>query len=169
MEEILASIRRIISEEGGAQGEGTATPAPGPAAAAEAAIKEDVLELTDVVQEDGTVTPLETLPRREPARPVEEPAPEEGPAPQAGVEGLISEPAAAASVSSLAELAKLVGRQESTKGDIPLGRSDRTIEDLVLELLRPLLREWLDKYLPQLIERLVRQEIERLVRRAEGR
>jgi cell pole-organizing protein PopZ len=36
------------------------------------------------------------------------------------------------------------------------------MEDLVKEILRPLLKEWLDKNLPDLIERLVRQEIEKM-------
>ena len=40
-----------------------------------------------------------------------------------------------------------------------------TIEDLVREEMRPLLKEWLDTHLPPLVERLVRAEIERLVNR----
>ncbi len=41
-----------------------------------------------------------------------------------------------------------------------------TIEDLVREELRPLLKDWLDTNLPPLVERLVRAEIERVVGRA---
>lgn len=41
-----------------------------------------------------------------------------------------------------------------------------TIEDMVREELRPLLKEWLDTNLPTLVERLVRAEIERVVGRA---
>ncbi|WP_421723756.1 DUF2497 domain-containing protein [Bauldia sp.] len=40
----------------------------------------------------------------------------------------------------------------------------RTVDGLIEELLRPMLREWLDKNLPPLVERLVRDEIERLSR-----
>jgi uncharacterized protein len=40
----------------------------------------------------------------------------------------------------------------------------RTLEDLVREMLRPLLKAWLDDNLPQIVERLVRTEIERVAR-----
>jgi len=40
----------------------------------------------------------------------------------------------------------------------------RTIEDLVKEMLRPMLKSWLDENLPGLVERLVRAEIERVTR-----
>jgi cell pole-organizing protein PopZ len=45
-------------------------------------------------------------------------------------------------------------------------RGGPTIEDLVREELRPVLKEWLDNHLPPLVERLVRAEIERVVNRA---
>ena len=40
----------------------------------------------------------------------------------------------------------------------------RTLEDLVREMLRPMLKSWLDDNLPGLVERLVRAEIERVSR-----
>jgi cell pole-organizing protein PopZ len=45
-----------------------------------------------------------------------------------------------------------------------LSGSARTIDELVEDLLRPLLRSWLDMNLPPLVERLVREEIERVSR-----
>ena len=45
-----------------------------------------------------------------------------------------------------------------------LGQNPRTLEDLVVEMLRPMLREWLDDNLPGMVERLVRAEIERVAR-----
>ncbi len=42
---------------------------------------------------------------------------------------------------------------------------DRTIEDITRDLLRGMLRQWLDDNLPPLVERLVREEIERVARR----
>jgi len=45
-----------------------------------------------------------------------------------------------------------------------LGNNARTLEDLVKEMLRPMLQHWLDNNLPTLVERLVRQEIERVAR-----
>lgn len=40
----------------------------------------------------------------------------------------------------------------------------RTLEDLASDLLRPMLKTWLDDNLPQMVERLVRAEIERVAR-----
>lgn len=45
-----------------------------------------------------------------------------------------------------------------------LVQNGRTLEDLVREMLRPLLKTWLDDNLPSLVERLVRAEIERVSR-----
>ncbi|MCL4855080.1 MAG: DUF2497 domain-containing protein, partial [Bryobacteraceae bacterium] len=43
--------------------------------------------------------------------------------------------------------------------------SDRSIEDMTRDLLRGMLKQWLDDNLPALVERLVREEIERVARR----
>jgi hypothetical protein len=40
----------------------------------------------------------------------------------------------------------------------------RTLEDLVSEMLRPMLRDWMDSHLPSIVERLVKAEIERVSR-----
>ncbi|VCU07810.1 hypothetical protein RHODGE_RHODGE_00878 [Rhodoplanes serenus] len=45
-----------------------------------------------------------------------------------------------------------------------LVQNARTLEDLVREMLRPMLKSWLDDNLPQMVERLVRAEIERVSR-----
>jgi cell pole-organizing protein PopZ len=45
-----------------------------------------------------------------------------------------------------------------------LAGSTRNMEELVEEMLRPMLRNWLDTNLPPLVERLVREEIERVSR-----
>ncbi|MCF1503049.1 DUF2497 domain-containing protein [Afifella sp. H1R] len=45
-----------------------------------------------------------------------------------------------------------------------LSQNARTLEDLVSEMLRPMLKEWLDDNLPPLVERLVKEEIERVSR-----
>ena len=42
---------------------------------------------------------------------------------------------------------------------------DRSVEDMTRELLRGMLKQWLDEHLPALVERLVREEIERVARR----
>jgi cell pole-organizing protein PopZ len=45
-----------------------------------------------------------------------------------------------------------------------LGQNARTLEDLVKEMLRPMLKGWLDDNLPGMVERIVRAEIERVSR-----
>jgi hypothetical protein len=50
-----------------------------------------------------------------------------------------------------------------------LGQNARTLDDLVEEMLRPMLKAWLDDNLPTIVERLVRAEIERVSRGAPRR
>jgi cell pole-organizing protein PopZ len=42
--------------------------------------------------------------------------------------------------------------------------SERTLDEITQDCLRPLLKGWLDKNLPALVERLVREEIARVAR-----
>lgn len=51
-------------------------------------------------------------------------------------------------------------------GELVVPAHERTIEDLVKEILRPMLKTWLDDNLPGIVEGLVRQEIERISRQA---
>jgi cell pole-organizing protein PopZ len=46
-----------------------------------------------------------------------------------------------------------------------VGPDGRNLEDIVKELLRPMLKEWLDRNLPAMVERFVEREIVRLTRR----
>jgi cell pole-organizing protein PopZ len=77
---------------------------------------------------------------------------------------LISEPVAERSTSLLSDLAREIVRQRS----IGLGNGGITLEDMVRELLRPILKEWLDENLPYMIERIIKKEIEKMVNRAEN-
>ncbi len=166
MEEILASIRRIIAEDGETAEDGAKVAlAPEPANAEE----EDVLELTEVVEEDEAVANSSEAPvpfSSEPALTLEPETPRADTAAPAEAERLISTGSASASVAALAQL---VNRPRDKADEMPLGNADRTLEDVVRELLRPLLKGWLDDNLPQLVERLVQDEIARLVREAQGR
>lgn len=76
---------------------------------------------------------------------------------------VLSHATSAASTDVLSQLAKAI----LDRRDIGVGGRDMTIEGLVREMLRPLLREWLDRNLPYLIERLVKKEIDLMVNRAE--
>ena len=60
-----------------------------------------------------------------------------------------------------------VGAVESafnTLAHTVLSNNARTLEDLVKEMLRPMLKSWLDDNLPGLVERIVKAEIERVSR-----
>jgi cell pole-organizing protein PopZ len=65
-------------------------------------------------------------------------------------------------LSSETDLA--VARAFNSLSRTVLSDNARTLEDLVTEMLRPLLKAWLDDNLPSLVERLVRMEIERVAR-----
>lgn len=164
MEEILASIRKIISDD-----------APQPPAATNGAATDDVIELTQVVEEDGSVNEIamsEPAPQQMPvAEPVAASAPPPvmpTPAPLPPADPLVSEPAATAAGSALSALANTVeiDRWSSIQTtSTALGNGSRTLEDMVIELMRPLLKQWLDQNLPATVDRLVQKEIERIARR----
>ncbi len=144
MEDILASIRRILTEEQAPEPPPTpAAPAPEPIATEDVLVLDNSMMVTDPQETD--------------AQPVHEPSPVE-PAPSV----LVAPEAAAAAASSVGNLIRTLavdrGMQVTSSGP--------TIEDVVRAELRPLLREWLNANLPPLVERLVRAEIERVVGRA---
>lgn len=163
MEEILASIRRIISEE---EGEGVkADEAAAPAADAQDD-ESDVFELTNVVE-----PPPEAAPEP-PARPrpslVEtddvafvadsEPAPAapvEAEEPAAG--GLVAPDVVDRAASAFAALHRNV--------EISATPSGNTLEGMVQAMMKPMLKQWLDDHLPALVENIVREEVERVANR----
>ncbi len=76
--------------------------------------------------------------------------------------GLLAPESEAAAASSVGALLRTISQERSSQ----VHRGGPTIEDLVREEIRPLLKYWLDNHLPPLVERLVRQEIERVTGRA---
>ena len=83
---------------------------------------------------------------------------EQRPAFEAGERGLVSAATSAAVDSAFGALARSVEL-----------RNSRTLEEVVGEMLRPMLKAWLDDNLPGMVERLVRAEIERISRRSDQR
>jgi cell pole-organizing protein PopZ len=202
MEEILASIRRIISDGDEPDAEGAekkADDGKGSAAKAEAGNDnkdddgdEEVLDLIEMVEEPAEVAAdseddtaeadaeddlvLEDTAEELPAEGLEKEEDEAmasteetgQPAISARGEddGLVSTAAAAASTAHFAELAKAVDREPQAKANIALG-SGGTLEDIVKDMIRPMLKEWLDQNLPPLVDHLVRKEIQRMVNRAD--
>ena len=62
------------------------------------------------------------------------------------------------------ETSSAVDSAFNTLAQTVLVQNARTLEDLVREMLRPMLKSWLDENLPGMVERLVRAEIERVAR-----
>ena len=83
------------------------------------------------------------------------------PAPQSAAPALVAPETAAAAAVSVDALVRQLVAERSTHTH----RGSPTIEDLVREEIRPLLKQWLDTHLPPLVERLVHAEIERLTNR----
>lgn len=158
MEEILASIRKIISDDD----------KPADASAVPSAESDDVIELTQMVQDDGTVVDVQPSSAEEPpvAPPVSEPQSMEPPA--ISEKPLVSENTVSASANALSALANTVEIERLAQSPLTgtaLGNGARTLEDMVIELMRPLLKEWLEQNLSATVDRLVQKEIERIARK----
>ena len=123
MEEILASIKRVIAEDN-RSGQGMSRTRRPVGFEPAAPKEEDVLELDDPVSEAA---------------------------------GLMSSDAAAASRERLASLSALKQREMPADAG--------ALEAVVREMLRPMLKEWLDEHLPAIVEQLVTREIARITGR----
>lgn len=154
MDEILASIRRILNEEAPALSEPPHSE-PHPDSGYEAAGDGDlVLDNSMLVNEDPMNAETNT-PAGFPAQP----------SPSAGFEphpALVAPESAAAATSSVGELVRTLSANRGT----PVSRTGPTIEDLVRDEIRPVLKAWLDQHLPPIVERMVRIEIERVISRS---
>lgn len=177
MEEILSSIKRIIAEEDGAaqapRAPRRAAPASTAAVPASLVTDDHILELTDALPGETHAGPAQEEPAMTPpAKPESKSARAEAPkaeartakprnsaAPAASgpVPGVMSDMSTQAARESLVNLSRLLIRPE----DGPAG----TLEDLVREMLRPMLKDWLDAHLPGLVETLVKREIDRITGR----
>jgi uncharacterized protein len=173
MDEILSSIRQIITEQPSPSVVEQAPSTTRQDGRVEAAPREDVLELTEIVKEPaldpGPAGPAAAggvaLGRRSASAPAIGPATgDESPGDLDG-QPLLSAAASAASADALARLART-----ASPGPRPAPSSNggRSLEELVLELMRPMLKDWLDQNLPPIVERVVEQEVKKLARRAEN-
>lgn len=180
MEEILASIRRIISDDEAKPGEAAPDAQEEAEPAQAAALDDDVLDLG---AEAALVAAPPAAPAPEPAPPpaeeqddsdvafldepevaaappepvmAEQPSAPAAPPPQmppVDMASLLSDQASSAVTNAFGQLASTV-----------LSNNARTLEDLVKDMLKPMLKTWLDDNLPTMVERLVRAEIERVAR-----
>ncbi len=158
MEDILASIRRILAdgEEGAPAAEAGAADTGHVSNAAEPTAIDDVfvLDQTMLIEEPAPMPPD----AEQPHVPTHEPPPDFSHL-DAGAP-LLDPGAAAAAGAHLGALARAVGTR-----NVPVYRNWPTLEDMLREEMRPLMKAWLDENLAPLVERLVRAEIERLQKR----
>lgn len=182
MEEILASIRKIIADDnlGKKQDEVVkkapkkeAPPEPEPEAvmiddpqpeAMDVSMEPDVLDLAEVASVAQAPEPVMVEP--EPVKPE--------PVAETVFDPMPVEVAAPAPIQTVAALedrivsdntGALVNQAfQSLSRHTPMPAIGRSIEDVVVELLRPMLRGWLDDHLPGIVEKLVKAEIERVAR-----
>lgn len=150
MEDILSSIKRIIAEENDAAPGRVKRPARALPPRSDPAPfgHDEILELS------------EPAPEAEPehvSAAMAEPAPVAAhrPAPVAApVEAILSERTAEATRGPLDALSRMIVKPEVAGSD--------TLEGMVREMLRPMLRDWLDANLPAMVETMVAREIERI-------
>ncbi|MCB5945966.1 DUF2497 domain-containing protein [Acidocella sp. KAb 2-4] len=195
MEEILASIRRILTEEEKERAAaappddsdddvlvldtplatpnanvstGTAVPPASPAAAA-GPISTPVG--AEAALDSGVVSGQSTDEQYVPATLVEGAALDYSkvqPAKENNMDDQVQSPEGLVSDTAAQEIASKVGslvRSVSAERAVGIGRPGVTIEDLVREEVKPVLKSWLDTHLPSLVERVVRAEIGRLMDR----
>ena len=169
MEEILASIRRIISEDD-TPAEAEADAAPAEAVAVAQAVPEPPPELHVEPEPEPVAVEPEPIAAAAPVvapQPIEEEALEltekvethgdldvftAEPAPK--VESLVSDHIASAAASAFGALSAAV----------TMPKGERTLEDVVRELLRPLLQQWLDEHLTGIVQQTVEAEVDRIAR-----
>jgi cell pole-organizing protein PopZ len=198
MEEILASIRRIIADDDASKTAKPPEPAVGnsqddidamlanldPPAAAPGS---DVLDLTEAMaapaEDAGPAPTFRTIDAasdviftdRAPDQPAEpavriieeprRPAPPPAPPPLAAAPPPVAVPPPAPDRALIsASTVAAVDSAFNTLAHTVIGQNARTLEDLVKEMLRPLLKSWLDDNLPGVVDRIVRAEIERVSR-----
>ena len=147
MEDILASIRKILSDDE------PKPEVPAPSAPEPHGVGDDVLMLdaSMLVQPPPTVAELPVAPQ-----PVAMPEPAPPP-----IMSLVAPEAAAAAASSVDALVRTLHSEQAMR----VTAQGPTIEEIVRQEIRPILKDWLDTHLPPLVERLVRTEIERVVGR----
>jgi hypothetical protein len=152
MEEILASIRRIISEED--QPAAKAEPVLELTQPAEPPAQDDDLLVFEEEKKAAVVAPAPAA--RAPAPPAPARVTEIAP-PSPPEEPIVSQPAATLAASAFTKLAGSLRVSDA---------AGQTLEGMIRQLVRPMLKEWLDQNLPAIVEAKVEAELERIARLA---
>lgn len=146
-----------------------ATPAP-EVRAPEPEPEADVLELTDEMAMDPAPTPPPPPPSFRKVEPrddlefAESPPPRPTPSPSYAPVDFDAPPLPPQQPILAQSTVSAVESAFNSLAHTVLSSNARTLEDLVKEMLRPMLKSWLDDNLPGLVERIVKAEIERVSR-----
>ena len=130
----------------------------------------DVLELTDEMAMDPEPTPAPPPPSFRRVEPrddlefAEAPPPRPTPAPSYAPVDFDAPPLPPQQPILAQSTVSAVESAFNSLAHTVLSSNARTLEDLVKEMLRPMLKSWLDDNLPGLVERIVKAEIERVSR-----
>ncbi|MGY3233379.1 MULTISPECIES: PopZ family protein [unclassified Bradyrhizobium] len=130
----------------------------------------DVLELTDDMAMDPEPTPAPPPPSFHKVEPrddlefAEAPPPRPTPAPSYAPVDFDAPPLPPQQPILAQSTVSAVESAFNSLAHTVLSSNARTLEDLVKEMLRPMLKSWLDDNLPGLVERIVKAEIERVSR-----
>jgi uncharacterized protein len=140
MEEILSSIKKIIADD---SDKGMSAPRPRRAVPREPTHDELGTTLTQVAESRENDDILELT---------------DASAEEAQAE-LVSADATAASRNALASLSAITAKAETAVNPLTAGGS---IESVVRDMLRPMLKDWLDAHLPEIVEAVVAKEVARI-------
>ena len=170
MEEILSSIRRILSheEEVSSNDAGSSLKATVSTSAldgSDSSKTPDVMELTaDMRIDEGNFEQTAANVEKTPESLDDSDSSGQSSAFAADDMELLSEEAVQASRDQLSHLVQSVGRSGQAQ-TTPEVKASGSLEDLVSSLLRPYLKEWLDAHLPEMVERVVQKEVQRLTQK----
>lgn len=79
-------------------------------------------------------------------------------------DGLVSDEAATAAAAALKPIVDNTQKDLSVpRVSSPQLRNGNTVEDLMLEALRPMLKSWLDENLPLIVQKIVEKEVKRII------
>jgi uncharacterized protein len=157
MEEILASIRRIISDDDATKSTKLSAPMPEPKPSTIASIASRPRQFPPRPSAPTPTSRLDAKDNRDADARSADPdvsADLSMPEVQASPDGLLSRKTRTVIDNAFKSLAGTVNEQKPST----------SLEDLVKETLRPMLKLWLDDNLPGLVESIVRAEIERISR-----
>lgn len=132
MEDILASIKKVIAEDKELRLAARPRSSDGAEPSEQVDLDEDVLELDQPLSDESTAPPFDPGPT------------------------LVSDQVADASRQSLAALADVAASAP------PLEPQANPLETMIREMLRPILKEWLDDHLPEIVDQHVKREIARI-------